>query len=95
MGRSICYLQRSKTPHIFRGMSERQKYGTYINDDYIGGHTIVEGVDVQPMAGRTVYFDGFEFRHGVSNVLKRDRYTISMWYGKDESMPINDEFLEI
>ena len=68
---------------------------TYINDDYIGGHTIVEGVDVQPMAGRTVYFDGLEFRHGVSNVLKRDRYTISMWYGKDESMPINDEFLEI
>ena len=68
---------------------------TYINDDYIGGHTIVEGVDVQPLTGRTVYFDGMEFRHGVSNVLKRDRYTISMWYGKDKSMPLNDEFLEI
>ena len=68
---------------------------TYINDDYIGGHTIVEGVDVQPLSGRTVYFDGMEFRHGVSNVLKRDRYTISMWYGKDKSMPLNDEFLEI
>ena len=68
---------------------------TYINDDYIGGHTIVEGVDVQPLSGRTVYFDGMEFRHGVCNVLKRDRYTISMWYGKDKSMPLNDEFLEI
>ena len=68
---------------------------TYINDDYIGGHTIVEGVDVQPLSGRTVYFDGMEFRHGVSNVLKRDRYTISMWYGKDKSMQLNDEFLEI
>ena len=68
---------------------------TYINDDYIGGHTIVEGVDVQPLSGRTVYFDGMEFRHGVSNVLKRDRYTISMWYGKDKSMPLNEEYQEI
>lgn len=67
---------------------------TYLNDDYIGGHTIIEGVDVQPLSGRTVYFDGREFRHGVSNVIKRDRYTLSMWYGKDDSMPIKNDFLE-
>jgi len=68
---------------------------TYLNDDFIGGHTVVEGVDVQPLQGRTVYFDGMEFRHGVSNVVKRDRYTLSMWYGFDETMPINNDFLEL
>lgn len=68
---------------------------TYLNDDYIGGHTIIEGIDVQPLSGRTVYFDGMEFRHAVSNVIKRDRYTLSMWYGYDENMPINKDFLEL
>jgi len=68
---------------------------TYINDGYIGGNTIIEGVDVQPISGRTVYFDGKKYRHAVSNVIKGDRYTLSMWYGKDKTMPINKEFLEI
>jgi len=68
---------------------------TYINDNYIGGHTIIEGIDVQPLSGRTVFFDGLEFRHGVSHVVKNDRYTISMWYGPDPSLPLNNEFLEI
>ena len=66
-----------------------------LNDNYIGGHTVIEGIDVQPLSGRTVYFDGMEFRHGVSNVIKRDRYTLSMWYGLDNTMPLNKDFLEI
>ncbi|CAR63336.1 hypothetical cyanophage protein [Synechococcus phage S-RSM4] len=68
---------------------------TYLNDNYIGGQTIIEGVDVQPLSGRTVYFDGMEFRHAVSNIIKGDRYTLSMWYGLDESMPISKDFLRI
>lgn len=68
---------------------------TYLNDDYIGGQTVIEGIDVQPLSGRTVYFDGMEFRHAVSNVIKNDRYTLSMWYGLDESMPISKDFLRI
>lgn len=68
---------------------------TYLNDDYIGGHTMVEGIDVQPLSGRTIYFNGRKYRHSVSNVLKRDRYTLSMWYGEDPTMPLNKEFLEI
>lgn len=68
---------------------------TYLNDTYIGGHTVIEGVDVQPLSGRTVYFNGMEFRHGVSNVIKRDRYTLSMWYGLDTTMPLNKDFLDI
>lgn len=68
---------------------------TYLNDNYIGGQTVIEGIDVQPLSGRTVYFDGMEFRHAVSNVIKNDRYTLSMWYGLDESMPISKDFLRI
>lgn len=56
---------------------------TYLNDDFIGGQTVVEGVSVQPLAGRTVYFNGKEFKHNVMNVIKGSRYTISIWYGKD------------
>ncbi len=68
---------------------------TYLNDDYIGGNTVIGGVDVQPMMGRTVYFDGCEFRHAVSNVIKGDRYTISSWYGIDKSLPLNNEFTNL
>ena len=68
---------------------------TYLNDDYLGGNTIIGGVDVQPMMGRTVYFDGCEFRHAVSNVLKGDRYTISSWYGEDVSLPLNKDFTNL
>ena len=68
---------------------------TYLNDDYLGGNTVIGGVDVQPMMGRTVYFDGCEFRHAVSNILKGDRYTISSWYGVDESLPLNKEFTNL
>ena len=25
---------------------------TYLNDNYIGGHTVIEGVDVQPLSGK-------------------------------------------
>ena len=68
---------------------------TYINDDYIGGHTIIDGVDVQPVTGRTVYFDGLESRHAVSHIVKRDRYTISCWYGQDDDMLCSREFLAL
>ena len=61
---------------------------------FIVGHQMRD-IDVQPLSGRTVYFDGMEFRHGVSNVIKRDRYTLSMWYGLDNTMPLNKDFLEI
>ena len=47
------------------------------------------------MAGRTVYFDGLEFRHAVSHIVKRDRYTISCWYGQDDDMLCSREFLAL
>jgi len=65
---------------------------TYLNDDYIGGQTVISGVNVQPLSGRTVYFDGTSNRHCVENVLKGDRYTLSLWYGNNPESPVNKEF---
>lgn len=65
---------------------------TYLNDNYIGGHTIIEGVDVTPLQGRTVYFDGQEFKHSVSNVIKGSRYTLSVWYGYDPQGCLKDGY---
>jgi hypothetical protein len=54
---------------------------TYLNDDFIGGQTVIDGISVQPLTGRTVFFDGKSNNHCVMDVIKGARYTLSMWYG--------------
>jgi hypothetical protein len=61
---------------------------TYLNDDYIGGQTVIKGISVQPLLGRTVYFNGKDINHCVMDVVKGDRYTLSMWYGKEPAEEI-------
>jgi hypothetical protein len=81
----------SKTFHFDKSVDDRTAASiTYINDDYIGGQTTVEGVSVQPLAGRTVYFGGKEFKHNVMNVIKGSRYTVSVWYTSN----LNENFLK-
>jgi hypothetical protein len=54
---------------------------TYLNDDYHGGETfIVNDMKIVPKIGRTVYFDGQFYKHGVSKVQNTDRYTVPIWY---------------
>lgn len=65
---------------------------TYLNDDYIGGQTVIDGISVQPLTGRTVYFDGNEHKHAVMNVIKGNRYTISLWYGHDKKSLITEDY---
>ena len=65
---------------------------TYLNDDYIGGQTVIEGVSVQPLRGRTVFFDGKQYKHNVMNVVKGCRYTLSIWYGYDLDGVLKDGF---
>jgi hypothetical protein len=53
---------------------------TYLNDRYIGGRTfIVDDIEVVPKIGRTVYFDGNYYLHGVSAVAGT-RFTLPIWY---------------
>lgn len=54
---------------------------TYLNDNYDGGETyIVDDIKIVPKVGRTFFFDGVHYTHGVTEVKKYDRYTIPIWY---------------
>lgn len=62
---------------------------TYLNDDYLGGETIIrpngEESDkfdtvVKPRTGRTVFFNGTYHWHTVSAVTNGTRYTLPTWY---------------
>ena len=54
---------------------------TYLNDDYDGGETsILHDMNIVPKKGRTVYFDGNHYVHGVNRVKNGIRYTFPIWY---------------
>jgi hypothetical protein len=54
---------------------------TYLNDNFDGGHTFLSNeFEVIPKAGRTIFFDGKYFLHGVTPVTKNVRYTLPIWY---------------
>ena len=45
------------------------------------GHTIfTDGLKVSPREGRIILFDGQTYKHGVSKVLDKERYSIPIWY---------------
>jgi hypothetical protein len=57
---------------------------TYLNDDFTDGKTyFVNDFEVKPKPGRTLYFDGQCYEHGVTEVKDSDRYTLAIWYMKN------------
>lgn len=58
---------------------------TYLNENYCGGETyIVNDVKIIPKIGRTVLFDGNYYEHGVTEIKKNNRYTLTSWYKIDQ-----------
>jgi hypothetical protein len=54
---------------------------TYLNNSYLGGNTFfVNDIEVLPKIGRTIYFDGMFYQHGVTPVESGVRYTLPIWY---------------
>ena len=51
----------------------------YLNDNFKGGHTFIEGEKIPPKKGSVITFKG-ELKHGVEEVTEGNRYTISVWY---------------
>ena len=51
----------------------------YLNDNFTGGNTIIEGERISPKKGSVITFKG-ELKHGVEEVTEGNRYTISVWY---------------
>tara|TARA_R100001015_G_C4526697_1_gene94201 strand:- start:70 stop:558 length:489 start_codon:yes stop_codon:yes gene_type:complete len=58
---------------------------TYLNDDFEGGETYFTQQDliIKPKRGKTVFFDGKKFEHGVQKITKGIRYTLAVWYSKN------------
>ena len=63
---------------------------TYLNDDFVGGNTILDDLDlsIKPSIGKTIFFDGMKHRHSVSKITSGTRYTLALWYTKDISQSI-------
>jgi len=56
---------------------------TYLNDDYTGGQTYYEdGTIFKPKKGRSLFFNGQYYKHGVKPVNKNIRYVVAAWYKK-------------
>jgi len=54
---------------------------TYLNNNFRGGRTCFEdGTKISPVIGRTIFFDGQKYKHGIEPVLANNRYTIPCWY---------------
>jgi hypothetical protein len=51
----------------------------YLNDDYEGGRTIVEGQEIVPETGKITIFSSSNMVHCVSETTGT-RYTLAMWY---------------
>lgn len=54
---------------------------TYLNDDYVGGETYFKDTfEVIPKIGKTLFFDGQYYTHGVNKIQSNTRYTLASWY---------------
>ena len=54
---------------------------SYINNGFTGGETFFEDQTIiHPKLGRTLLFNGREYKHGVKQVLTGNRYTLAIWY---------------
>ncbi len=57
---------------------------TYLNDNYSGGETFFENkLSVSPEVGKSLFFDGNQYLHGVKTVYSNYRYTLAIWYTND------------
>jgi len=52
----------------------------YLNDDFEGGSTVFEHMDVKPETGKLIVFSNSKYLHHVSRVDKSERYVLSFWY---------------
>tara|TARA_R100000030_G_scaffold44_1_gene49 strand:- start:34 stop:513 length:480 start_codon:yes stop_codon:yes gene_type:complete len=56
----------------------------YLNDNFEGGETFIEGEKIKVKKGRVVIFPGKRLYHGVSKVIKYPRYTLISWWREND-----------
>ena len=52
----------------------------YLNDDFEGGSTVFEHMEVKPEQGKLIIFSNSKYLHHVSEVKNGERYVLSFWY---------------
>lgn len=52
----------------------------YLNDEYEGGHTVVDDKIIEPKKGKIILFEGNKTRHKVLPITFGTRYTNTTWY---------------
>jgi len=52
----------------------------YLNDNYVGGETIVDKIKIVPKTGKIVLFSNGKLEHSVCKIEKGIRYTLIGWY---------------
>ena len=60
-------------PDVFAAM-------LYLNDDFEGGSTVFEHMEVKPETGKLIVFSNSKYLHYVTRVDKSERYVLSFWY---------------
>ena len=60
-------------PDVFAAM-------LYLNDDFVGGHTLFEQYDIKPEVGKLIVFSNSQLLHYVSKVEDSERFVLSFWY---------------
>jgi Rps23 Pro-64 3,4-dihydroxylase Tpa1-like proline 4-hydroxylase len=57
---------------------------TYLNDDFEGGETFVEGYTNNPISGSVIVFPS-AYEHGVNEVIEGKRVTFAMWFTQNDT----------
>ena len=52
----------------------------YLNDDFSGGHTCFDHLEVKPEVGKMIIFSNSQYRHYVTNVNSGIRHTLAFWF---------------
>ena len=62
-------------PDVFAAM-------LYLNDDFKGGSTMFEEIEVKPEKGKLIIFSNSQHLHYVSKVEEAERFVLSFWYSR-------------
>ena len=52
----------------------------YLNDDFDGGYTVFEHLEVKPEVGKLIVFSNSYYLHYVNKVEGAERFVLSFWY---------------
>ena len=65
-------------PH--HDVGDKFSFIIYLNNNYEGGETIIDGIEIKPKVGRLIIFSNGFYLHQVNKITKGKRYTLIAWY---------------